>query len=94
MQGVIGKGSFGIVSKAISLEDGSIVAIKKINKKAPHINIGNIKKEIRIMKLCKHRNIGQLIDLFEDKEGICTPGIAPMKATLKRKELERYLSKF
>jgi calcium/calmodulin-dependent protein kinase I len=58
------------VSKAISLEDGSIVAIKKINKKVPHINIDNIKKEIRIMKLCKHKNIVQLIDVFEDKESI------------------------
>ncbi len=58
------------MSKAISLEDGSIVAIKKINKKVPHINIDNIKKEIRIMKLCKHKNIVQLIDVFEDKESI------------------------
>ncbi len=67
MQGIIGKGSFGTVNKAISIEDGSTVAIKTINKVQSALNIDIIKKEVRIMKLVKHKNVVQLIDVYESK---------------------------
>ena len=67
MQEVIGQGSFGIVSKAINIHDGTTVAIKTIKKVQPTLNIDAIKKEIRIMKLVKHKHIIKLIDVYENK---------------------------
>jgi len=73
----IGKGQFGKIKRAQSKINGTQVAIKIINKKkikksqSVEINLGNnFKREINILKYCKHPNIVKFLDIFEDDKNI------------------------
>eukprot|EP01110_Echinostelium_bisporum_P011505 TRINITY_DN53_c0_g2_i1.p1 TRINITY_DN53_c0_g2~~TRINITY_DN53_c0_g2_i1.p1 ORF type:complete len:338 (+),score=65.33 TRINITY_DN53_c0_g2_i1:99-1112(+) len=64
---VVGNGAFSIVREATNKETGEKVAIKQIAKQ--HISSADMKRlstEIEIMKKLKHRNIIQLIDVFDN----------------------------
>ena len=63
---VIGKGKFGVVKKAIDRKSGKTVAVKIINQAdATRNDLELHKREIDILKICKHPNIIHLIDLYE-----------------------------
>lgn len=69
----LGEGSFGVVWRAHERESNAIVAIKQIDKKRM-ITRGatkeDITREISMMKECKHVNITELYDTFEDETQI------------------------
>ncbi len=67
----IGKGKFGLVRAAISREKGNRVAVKIIKKSSlSSEDMGLIRREIEILKLCQHPNIILLHDIFENTEYI------------------------
>ncbi|EFA79680.1 putative protein serine/threonine kinase [Heterostelium album PN500] len=65
----IGRGAFSIVRQGTHKETGDQVAIKAISKQ--HVNDADMKRftrEIEIMKKLKHKNIIQLIEVFDSHE--------------------------
>eukprot|EP00002_Diphylleia_rotans_P033988 TRINITY_DN7278_c0_g1_i10.p1 TRINITY_DN7278_c0_g1~~TRINITY_DN7278_c0_g1_i10.p1 ORF type:complete len:378 (+),score=75.13 TRINITY_DN7278_c0_g1_i10:200-1333(+) len=62
----LGEGTFGKVKLGVNVESGAKVAIKVLDKR--HLHEQNmteqIKKEISIMKLIKHKNVVNLIDVL------------------------------
>ena len=69
---IIGNGGFANVFLARNIKSQEEVAIKRINKqKVEQSNMMNrIENEIWIHKQCKHKNIVQLVETFEDDEYI------------------------
>jgi serine/threonine protein kinase len=66
---VLGEGSYGIVKLGVCKISGATVAVKIINKsKLPKLEF--VKREIEIIKFCKHENIVAYIDDYEDLENI------------------------
>jgi len=64
---VVGNGAFSVVREATNKETKGKVAIKQIAKQ--HISSNDMKRlstEIEIMKKLKHKNIIQLIDVFDN----------------------------
>ncbi|EGC38059.1 p34-cdc2 protein [Dictyostelium purpureum] len=74
-EGLIGEGTYGVVSKATAKENGQIVAIKKIKKilvqgqSDDGINFSAI-REIKILQELKHHNIVELLDIFAHKSNV------------------------
>lgn len=68
----LGEGTFGKVKHAIDTETNEAVAIKILDKeKIQKQNMGNqIKKEISIMKMVKHKNIVHMIEVLASKTKI------------------------
>eukprot|EP01039_Chlorochromonas_danica_P004330 gene4330-4751_t len=68
----LGEGTFGKVKYAIDTETNEAVAIKILDKeKIQKQNMGNqIKKEISIMKMVKHKNIVGMIEVLASKTKI------------------------
>jgi serine/threonine protein kinase len=62
----LGEGTFGKVKYAVNKETNDAVAVKILDKeKIQKLNMGaQIKKEISIMKLIKHRNVVCVKDVF------------------------------
>jgi serine/threonine protein kinase len=68
----LGEGTFGKVKYAIDTETNEAVAIKILDKeKIQKQNMGNqIKKEISIMKMVKHKNIVHMVEVLASKTKI------------------------
>ena len=68
----LGEGTFGKVKYAVNVESGEAVAIKVLDKeKIQKQNMGNqIKKEISIMKMVKHKYIVGMIEVLASKTKI------------------------
>lgn len=65
----LGEGSFGVVWRAREKTSNAIVAIKQIDKnKMVHRGATreDVLREIEMMKICKHPNVTELYDTFED----------------------------
>ena len=69
IQGVLGKGKFGLVKLGVHKESGREVAVKIINKKlVGPVDVQQVKSEIDILKIAKHPNIIKLYDVFENEK--------------------------
>ena len=68
----LGEGTFGKVKRAVNTEDQRVVAIKVLDKdKIQKQNMGSqIKKEISIMKMVKHPNVVELVEVLASKTKI------------------------
>mmetsp|Transcript_90752 Transcript_90752/g.252431 ORF Transcript_90752/g.252431 Transcript_90752/m.252431 type:complete len:344 (-) Transcript_90752:169-1200(-) len=69
----LGEGSFGTVWRAVDRLSGNTVAVKQLDKASmPHRGVTpqNVEKEISLMRQCRHENIIQLFDTFEDNKSI------------------------
>lgn len=69
----LGSGSFGIVWRAVDKKTDVVVAMKQVNKvqmKARGIDRADIEREIEMMKRCRHKNVIELLDVFEDETNI------------------------
>ena len=68
----LGEGTFGKVKRAVNTEDQRVVAIKVLDKdKIQKQNMGTqIKKEISIMKMVKHPNVVELVEVLASKTKI------------------------
>ena len=66
----LGEGQFGQVKLGIKRSTNEKVAIKIITKSKLKNQVELLKSEIDIMKVCKHPNIVQFIDHFENSEYI------------------------
>jgi len=66
----IGKGAFSVVHKVISKKDGSIAAVKIIDKQkaTQEAEAKRLKTEVEILKKVNHPNIVGLKDLFETSD--------------------------
>lgn len=66
--GRIGEGSYGVVIKCRSKETGQVVAIKKFLESEDDPQIRKIAmREVRMLKLLKHPNLVNLLDVFRRK---------------------------
>merc|ERR1711884_320605 len=66
--GRIGEGSYGVVIKCRSKETGQVVAIKKFLESEEDPQIRKIAmREVRMLKLLKHPNLVNLLDVFRRK---------------------------
>eukprot|EP00418_Pyrodinium_bahamense_P045524 CAMPEP_0179201642 /NCGR_PEP_ID=MMETSP0796-20121207/100358_1 /TAXON_ID=73915 /ORGANISM="Pyrodinium bahamense, Strain pbaha01" /LENGTH=345 /DNA_ID=CAMNT_0020906205 /DNA_START=55 /DNA_END=1089 /DNA_ORIENTATION=+ len=66
----LGEGSFGTVWRAVDRQSGDTVAIKQLDKASmPRRGVTpqHVKQEIALMQVCRHENILQLLDKFEDE---------------------------
>ena len=74
----LGEGTFGKVKYAINTETNEAVAIKVLDKeKIQKQNMGNqIKKEISIMKMVKHKYIVGMIEVLASKTKTPNPRAA------------------
>ena len=63
----IGRGAFSIVYKGIEIDTNKVYAIKEINLDSLSKNKENIKRETKLMRKLKHRNIITLHDVILDK---------------------------
>lgn len=67
----LGKGQFGLVRKATHKKTRTHVAIKQIKKKKISTDeLDMLRNEIEVLKVCKHPNVVQLYDVFEDRKNI------------------------
>jgi len=65
----LGKGSFGSVSEATRMSDGTKWAVKIINKeKAGSAQVKLLEHEVKIMKKVNHKSIIHLEEVFESSE--------------------------
>lgn len=63
-------GGFSIVREATHKETGEVFAVKIIEKTTSEEELNLLQREIDIMKKLHHKNIIQLIDVFNDDENI------------------------
>jgi len=71
--GLLGKGSFSHVYKAVNLESKEEYAIKRIDKKHVSKNLVSLlslEEEIKIMRMLDHPNIIKLYEVYEDEQYI------------------------
>jgi len=61
---VVGKGSFSTVNECFHKETGNSFAVKSISK-ATFRECSQIENELRILKMTRHENVIQLIDVYE-----------------------------
>jgi serine/threonine protein kinase len=68
----LGEGTFGKVKQATNVETGQRVAIKILDKDKIHQqSMGNqIKKEINVMKMVKHKHVVNLLEVLASKTKI------------------------
>jgi len=67
----LGKGQFGLVRKAVHKRTKIEVAVKQIKKKKiSNDELDMLRNEIEVLKVCKHPNVVQLYDVFEDRKNI------------------------
>lgn len=67
----IGEGKFGVVKVGVHIKTKEKVAIKILKKESMTLtDVELVKSEIDIMKLCRHPNIVNLLDHFENSEFI------------------------
>jgi serine/threonine protein kinase len=68
---VLGKGQFGLVRKAVHKKTKIEAAVKQIKKKKiSNDELDMLRNEIEVLKVCKHPNVVQLYDVFEDRKNI------------------------
>lgn len=95
----LGEGSFGVVWRAREKSSNAIVAIKQIDKnKMLHRGASreDVLREIEMMKTCKHPNVTELYDTFEDSTYIslaleyCDGGDFGDKVNERAKDLQEH----
>merc|ERR1712061_351197 len=67
---VLGKGAFGVVTKAELIATKAVRAVKTILKKKTKHSQELLKREIRVMKKVDHPNLVMLYEIFEDENNI------------------------
>ena len=69
----LGEGTFGKVKYAVNVETGQVVAIKMLDKnRIQQQNMGQqIKKEISIMKMIKHKHVTELKEVLASRSKAC-----------------------
>lgn len=72
MKNLLGKGSYASVYKGVSVIDNHIAAVKVIDQKlfANTYNFKTIQSEIEIMKKIQHKNIVELLDVYQSANNI------------------------
>jgi serine/threonine protein kinase len=66
---VLGKGQFGLVKLATHKKTSKQVAIKTVKKAhMKPIEVFQQRREIEVLKMCQHKNIIKLVDIFENSE--------------------------
>lgn len=69
----LGQGSFGTVWRAVDRANGSVVAMKQLDKASMPkrgVTRRDIEREVQMMKTCVHPNITAIYDHFEDDKSI------------------------
>ena len=67
----LGQGKYGIVKRGIHKKTGKEVAIKIVKRKDLSLKDQELlKREIEVLKICQHKNIIQLDDIFENQDYI------------------------
>lgn len=72
MKNLLGKGSYAYVYKGTSVVDNSTCAVKVIDQRlfANTYNFKTIQSEIEIMKKIQHKNIVELLDVYQSANNI------------------------
>jgi len=72
MKNLLGRGSYASVYKGTSVVDSSVCAVKVIDQKlfANTYNFKTIQSEIEIMKKIQHKNIVELLDVYQSANNI------------------------
>ena len=65
---VLGSGHHGSVRECIDRTTGQRYAVKSIRKDDPNVKRAGLSREITLLREMKHRNIVQLVDVYEDAE--------------------------
>ena len=66
---VLGKGQSGLVKLATHKKTSKQVAIKTVKKaNMKPIEVFQQRREIEVLKMCQHKNIIKLVDIFENSE--------------------------
>lgn len=63
----LGKGSFSVVKKAVNKRTGQEVAVKVIDKTSINVKVESLKTEVQILMNVHHKNIVNLLDVYEDE---------------------------
>eukprot|EP01002_Notosolenus_urceolatus_P003983 NODE_2050_length_1215_cov_22.680961_g1703_i0.p1 GENE.NODE_2050_length_1215_cov_22.680961_g1703_i0~~NODE_2050_length_1215_cov_22.680961_g1703_i0.p1 ORF type:complete len:331 (-),score=104.40 NODE_2050_length_1215_cov_22.680961_g1703_i0:117-1109(-) len=66
LEGLLGKGSFATVKKAVQKKTGAVHAVKIIDKTAIDVKVDSLKTEVAILMNIKHPNIVNLLEVYED----------------------------
>lgn len=67
----LGEGKFSFVKSAVCKKTGKKVAIKVLNKKEMSgVTSQLVREEINVQRMCKHRNLLQILDVYEDVEKV------------------------
>jgi len=62
----IGKGQFGIVYRALNLNNGQFVAVKRITLENLDEDIDTIMREVEVLKRLKHPSIVRYLGMAKD----------------------------
>ena len=72
MKNLLGRGSYASVYKGLSMIDNNPTAVKVIDQKIfiNAYNFKTIQSEIEIMKKIQHKNIVELLDVYQSTNNI------------------------
>ena len=72
MKNLLGRGSYASVYKGLSMIDNTPTAVKVIDQKLfiNAYNFKTIQSEIEIMKKIQHKNIVELLDVYQSTNNI------------------------
>ena len=72
MKNLLGRGSYASVYKGLSMIDNNPTAVKVIDQKLfiNAYNFKTIQSEIEIMKKIQHKNIVELLDVYQSTNNI------------------------
>ncbi|NWU98726.1 CDKL2 protein, partial [Upupa epops] len=67
--GLVGEGSYGVVSKCRNKENGQIVAVKKFLESEEDVAVRNIAvREVKLLKQLRHENLVNLLEVYKKKK--------------------------
>lgn len=65
---ILGSGHQGSVRGCIDRQTGRRYAVKSIRKSDPHVQAEGLAREVALLREIRHRNVIQLVDVYEDAE--------------------------